>query len=198
MGAKTLSGALTPLVGSAPTNNGPFVSGDYNRKTGLIGNGSTKYLNSNRNNNADPQDSQHLAAYVQTLPGAADTAFIAGGTTTGRSNLARTSTGNLFAASRNSNGSQVAMSSAGFVGLSRAASSTYDRRIAGATASVSNTSQTPANVGLGVFARNTTGSTFDQFSDARLAFYSIGESLNLALLDTRVTNLYNAIGAAIP
>jgi len=35
-------------------------------------------------------------------------------------------------------------------------------------------------------------------SDARLAFYSIGESLDLAALDTRVSNLITAIGAAIP
>ena len=37
-GARTLAGALVPLVGTAPTNVGPFVSGtDYNRKTGLVG-----------------------------------------------------------------------------------------------------------------------------------------------------------------
>ena len=35
-------------------------------------------------------------------------------------------------------------------------------------------------------------------TDARLAFYSIGESLDLALLDARVTALINAIAAAIP
>jgi hypothetical protein len=31
------------------------IGTDYDRKTGLVGNGSTKYLDSNRNNNADPQ-----------------------------------------------------------------------------------------------------------------------------------------------
>jgi hypothetical protein len=36
------------------------------------------------------------------------------------------------------------------------------------------------------------------YSNARLAFYSIGESLDLALLDARVTTLINAIAAAIP
>ena len=54
-GARTLNGALVPLVGIAPTNFN-FVAGDYNRKTGLVGDGSTKYLDSNRNNNADPQN----------------------------------------------------------------------------------------------------------------------------------------------
>jgi hypothetical protein len=59
-GARTrLNGALVPLVGTAPTSFN-FVDGDYNRKTGLVGNGSTKYLTANRNNNADPQNSKHL------------------------------------------------------------------------------------------------------------------------------------------
>jgi hypothetical protein len=47
-GARTRLGALTPLVGTAPTSFN-FVDGDYNRKTGLVGDGSTKYLDSNRN-----------------------------------------------------------------------------------------------------------------------------------------------------
>ena len=62
-GARTLNGALVPLVGTAPTNFN-FVSGDYNRKTGLVGNGSTKYLNSNRAGNADPQNNQHVSVYL--------------------------------------------------------------------------------------------------------------------------------------
>jgi hypothetical protein len=36
------------------------------------------------------------------------------------------------------------------------------------------------------------------YTDARLAFYSIGEALDLALLDARVTDLINAFAAAIP
>jgi hypothetical protein len=35
-------------------------------------------------------------------------------------------------------------------------------------------------------------------ADARFAFYSIGESLNLTALDARVTDLINAFGVAIP
>jgi hypothetical protein len=66
-GARTLTGALIPLVGSAPTNNGFIGIGtDYVRKTGLVGNGSTKYLDSNRANNADPQNSNHNACWVST------------------------------------------------------------------------------------------------------------------------------------
>jgi hypothetical protein len=57
--------------------------------------------------------------------------------------------------------------------------------------------QPDPNVSLAVFARNTT-TVPSAYTNARLAFYSIGESLNLALLDARVTTLINAIAAAIP
>jgi hypothetical protein len=45
-----------------------------------------------------------------------------------------------------------------------------------------------------IFSDNTGGN----HSNARLAFYSIGGSLNLNLLRDRVTALINAIAAAIP
>jgi hypothetical protein len=48
-----------------------------------------------------------------------------------------------------------------------------------------------------VLCLNNSG-TPNNYSTARLAFYSIGESLNLAQLDARVTDLINAFGVAIP
>jgi hypothetical protein len=47
-----------------------------------------------------------------------------------------------------------------------------------------------------VYADNNSGSA-TAFSASRLGFYSIGESLDLALLDSRVSTLYTAIGAAL-
>ena len=64
-GARTLDGALVPLVGSAPTNSN-FVSGDYSRTTGLTGNGTTKQLNANRPGNADTQNNIHISSYLVT------------------------------------------------------------------------------------------------------------------------------------
>jgi len=58
-GARTLEGALIPLVGAPPTNNN-FIANDYNREIGLKGNGIDKYLNTNRQNNIDPQNSKHF------------------------------------------------------------------------------------------------------------------------------------------
>jgi hypothetical protein len=189
-----LNGALQPLVGVAPTNFN-FVSGNYNRKTGLVGDGSTKYLDSNRNNNADPQNSKHLAVWISTHHTRnqlrADIGM--GGPNNGSSQLATSITRRLYRIHFTSDPGVGDVSTAtGFWGASRASSSSIFGRYAGAAITINNTSATPFASNVRVFDRG------QNPSDARLAFYSIGESVDLALLDTRVTNLINAIGAAIP
>lgn len=74
-GARTLAGALVPLKGPAPTNSG-FVSGDYARKTGLTGNGSSKYLNSNILQNSLPASSHALAWYGNITENTGDKALM--------------------------------------------------------------------------------------------------------------------------
>jgi hypothetical protein len=65
-GARTLAGALVPLVGTAPTNVADgFVSGDYTRggaTPGLKGDG-TSYLDSGRAGDDDPLE-DHQACMV--------------------------------------------------------------------------------------------------------------------------------------
>jgi hypothetical protein len=195
-GARTLTGALVPLAGTAPTNFN-FVSGDYNRKTGLVGDGSTKYLDSNRNNNADPQNSQHLAVHVSVLPTGVGARLAGFGTgTTGRTTIGYASMpGNANSRNRTNTLFQSAagnLSQTRLVGVSRISSANYAFRYNGSTETVSGTSETPAAGNIEIF-RGSADPT-----NARLAFYSIGESLDLALLDARVTDLINAFGAAIP
>jgi hypothetical protein len=199
-GARTLAGALVPLKGSAPTNNN-FVSGDYNRKTGLKGNGTSKYLNSNRNNNADPQNNQHLSVYI--------TDFIDQGTTYNWPELGPESfvdnVSFLFRSGasgrRAYTQSQSLLSSyfldsgtavTGFKGISRSNPTSFTTRVANTDYITTSSSQVPANTVLWVFR----AATF--YSQERLAFYSIGESLTLSLLDSRVSTLLTAIAAAIP
>jgi hypothetical protein len=190
VGWNGLSGALTPLVGTAPTNFN-FVSGDYNRKTGLVGNGTTKYLNSNRNNNADPQDSQHLSVYATTA--VADVSrYMGSGANTGSSTLGLAGS-NLGFRSRNSTNFDTGVAiTTGLLATNRASGSTVTSRIGGTNRTHSQTSNAPANETIEVF-RGATAPTASRF-----AFYSIGESLDLALLDTRVSTLMTQIGAAIP
>jgi hypothetical protein len=187
-GARTLTGALVPLVGTAPTNvNGNFVSDDYNRKTGLVGDGSTKYLNSNRNNNADPQNSNHNAVFIVGQVGTG-LYMGAGAGENGVNNLSGGST-------RNRTGTLTNLAAqSGFYGMNRKLPTSYIVRTNNANTTINQASQAPFNGNLFVFARNTSPLLP---TTARLAFYSIGESLDLALLDARVTTLINAFDAAI-
>jgi hypothetical protein len=200
MGARTLSGALTPLKGGAPTNvNNNFVSGDYNRKTGLVGDGSTKSLNSNRSNTADPESNHHLAVYVTTVP-TADSALAGIGDFTGaRVQLLRAFTGHSTRHRNSFFTSAVTPFVTGLFGMSRSVSSSYAIRVGGTTSTANiAVSETPTSVNYHIFGRTTSAGAVESRSNPRLSFYSIGESLTLATLDSRVAALEAAIGAAIP
>jgi hypothetical protein len=200
-GARTLTGALTPLVGPAPTNvSGNFVSGDYNRETGLRGD-STKYLNSNKAGDSEALDSYHMAAW-QTEAGTitASSTSLLGDTSSASVEatiLAFTATAGNAMIGRNRNTTVSTHASAnrttvGFFGNSRSVSSEYILRGNGTnnTFAVASNSRAPRNVT--VFARD--GSFF---TNARLSFYSIGSAIDLALLNTRVGTLMTDIDAAI-
>ncbi len=201
-GARTLSGALTPLVGTAPSKFGTEGGWNYNRKTGLQGNGTDNYVNSGRNNNADPQDSQHLSAFVSTANTNSIAVLIGTTGASGASQVVTASTtvpGQTFFRSRSTDSPLVFTATGlnnqtGFHGLSRSGPLSGNVRVSLATTTFSYASVTPLNATIGVFNNGSTGA----FTNARLAFYSIGESLNLTALDTRVSALITAIGAAIP
>jgi hypothetical protein len=195
-GARTLTGALIPLVGTAPTNDN-FVSGDYNRKTGLVGNGSTKRLNSNRNNRADPTNNCHLSVYATAITATATTEGLIGGGSTGTTKEIVFNSAVQIAVYLNSAGIITGISgasTAGFKGASRALNTSFTVRSVGSNTTATFNSLEPANENVFIFARGGGGS----YTDARLAFYSIGESLDLALLDARVTDLINAFAVTIP
>jgi hypothetical protein len=204
-GARTLTGALVPLVGTAPTNvGGLFVSDDYNRKTGLVGNGSTKYLDSNRNNNVDPQNSNHICVYVSSLvgPGSGFRGFMGAGNSNPETNIFFNDiTSQIGSRSRSGpEGNTIELGSvlaAGIFGLNRSVSSAFSVRANGAVYTVNRDSKSPSNFNVWVFAVNRNNVPTVP-TPSRLAFYSIGESLDLALLDARITDLINAFGAAIP
>lgn len=196
-GARTISGALVPLVGTAPTAYS-FASGDYDRSSGLKGDGSTKYLDSNRANDADGQDDKHLSVFVTTHHNRDATRAVigSGAATTGDSQLLTSTTNRLYRVNFTTvpADAEVADSSTatGFWGASRSSSTTSYGRYDGTNIDFENNSTTPVANNISVFARGTASK-----SDARLAFYSIGSSLDLAALDNRVSTLVAAIAAAI-
>jgi hypothetical protein len=194
-GARTLNGALVPLVGTAPTNAN-FVSGDYNRETGLKGDASTKYLDPKRRNNEDPQNSKHIAVYqTESESKSGIRTAIANPFATGQSFLGTTSTQAPFGINSSNFNTTHSQSTLGLFGASRLSSSVMIQRLNGSSTSRSINSTTPSSSVLGVFSRGIPGA---QRSDARISFYSIGESIDLALLDTRVSTLMTDLAAAIP
>lgn len=194
MGARTLSGALTALVGTNPTNTN-FVSGDYNRKTGLKGNGSTKYLDSGRANNADGQNDHHLAVYVQTVSTGNACHLASGAGVTGNDQIFAIGSTNYYRNRTTSGtGNSFASNPTGFVAHSRGSSSSYIARYSGSNNTISITSQTPNSANIRVYDIPGFGGFT---SNARFAYYSIGTDVTLSSLDTRVSNLFTAIGNAI-
>jgi hypothetical protein len=196
-GARTLAGAWVPVVGPAPTNFN-FVSGDYNRKTGLVGDGSTKRLDLNRLGTADPRDSKHAAIYVSTAATSASAVYpIYIGTPSVPSTIIfrEPSNGNLgFRCGTTSPDSVTAGGSTGFIGVNRSSSSNFTLRASAANQTFTRASEVVASSqSFWLYGNNANSNC-----NARIAFYSIGESINLALLDARVTTLINAYAAAIP
>jgi len=185
-GPDNLTGALVPLVGTAPTNGGGnFVSGDYNRTTGLKGDASTKYLDANRNNNVDPQNSFHQVVWKTQLETGVSAFIGAGSNTSGSSNI-----GSTFIRSRVGVAGPGGNNVLGFIGSSRSSSTGFDYRRGGTTLTQVAASDLPRNSATHVFGRSEAS---ELRTDARLSFYSIGESLDLAALDARLATYMASI-----
>ena len=191
-GARTVSGALKPLAGTAPTNFN-FVSGDYDRKTGLLSNGTTKRLNSNRADNADPQDSKHFAVFNTTL--IIGNAKSYGGTGTSPQTNINYPSPHTNARVRNNTTLTMGGNSIGFKGIARETSLLIKGRSNSTNYQNTNLiSSPPSSSTFGIYGRYNTASE----CNCRLSFYSIGEYLDLALLDSRVSTLMSDLAAAIP
>ena len=198
-GARTISGALVPLVGPSPTAYPQpvnFVSADYDRSSGLKGDGATKYLDSNRAGNADGQDDHHLAVYMSSADTGSSVVGVGAAGVAGSTNFGNGSA-NVFARSRCAAAyTQSPTGFTGFMGISREEPSGYDYRYDSSTTPVTQASDGLLTDTTFIFARNESG-TPNGLSSSRLTFYSIGSSLDLAALDNRVSTLVAAIGAAI-
>jgi hypothetical protein len=194
-GPRTLVGSLVPLAGDSPTNVN-FVSGDYSPQGGLKGNGSTKYLDSNRNNNAEPQNNRHLS-FWQNDP---IRAIMGAGTTGNGHSLLTFQSGspfNLLArlSVGTSTGSAGTSSRNGLSGASRSNGtgiSFWNVDFGGTTTS---SSAAPISGDILVYANGTTA-TPANFLATRLRWYSIGEAIDLELLNNRLVAYMAAVDGA--
>lgn len=218
-GARTLSGALIPLKGPAPTNFN-FVSGDYTRSGGLSGDGFTKYINTNIAANSRPSNSAHISVYVSnsaTLPNIITTQIIigtglAGSPVSGVDNFyilkgTPTSVGGMLT-TRFGIGQTSTFTNQnrpGFKGISRTDNSvTYV--LQGSLSSVVTRSSilpiAPWNILLYTGNSQLAGGNGEPgpplgFIDTALTFYSIGSAVNLNLLQTRILTLMQTLSTLI-
>ena len=196
-GARTLNGALQPLTGPAPTPyNFIGIGTDYDRKTGLVGDGSTKYLDSGYAFPTSLQDNCHMSGFFSSIGTKGVSVGCYGDNSANGSYLD-------VASIRFYQSSAVTFfpsntTATGFRGVSRSSSASFVHRSAGTNETANISSLAVTHQSQGIFARRRETGAYDSFGDRRLAFYSIGEALDLALLDARVTTLINAYAAAIP
>jgi hypothetical protein len=213
-GARTLNGALVPLKGTAPTSFF-FTSSDYSRSTGLLSDGTTKYLNSNRAHNADPQDSFHLSVYhhSSTIPQNGTSRYLIGArsvtsavcfsvvglykaTTSGA--IGVTAGARSIIESSPATPNNTSSHSAGIYGVTRNSASQYIAYFpptfnGTSTSTVTNQPSKPRDaVNYLVFGLANTNTNLSSAVTARIAFYSIGEYLNMTLLKSRVDTLISA------
>lgn len=191
MGARTLSGALVPLAPDMPApTNFNFTGARYNRRTGLQGDGVATYLNSNRGNGIESQNNKHIATCTTTA-GTGTRTLIGGSQDTW---LARDAV-DFYARVNQASSVIIAISGSvtGFIGASRSGPTAFTIRASGINTLSSISSTSPAIENLAVFRKQDA----TQYANDRLNFYSIGQSLDLAILDARITALSNAIQAAI-
>lgn len=175
------------------TPPGPILAqqfSPYDRKTGLKGDNLNNYIDSNRSNAADPQNDKHISVYVREV-NPSNGCYISTTTvnTSGDSYLYQNP--GIPNANVKLNQSATADVFSGiaynFYGASRSSDTSYTRRINNTNYVTATASTTPLAENLLVFG------TASSRANGRLSFYSIGESVDLELLDNRVTRLTNEI-----
>ena len=199
-GARTISGALVPLKGDAPTAEGGWASGDYDRPTGMKGNGTSLYLNTNYQVPESDLNDTHIACHVTLAATNAVHYKMGAYATTPAQNITafRSQGSGVFSIYNNSSAGAFAGSGTdnvtGFHGQSRASSTSVTARVSNTSYPLSIPSTTVVPMPLFLFTTNLNNSGTYQKFDGRIAFYSIGTKINnLAQLDTRVSNLIASI-----
>jgi hypothetical protein len=207
-GARTLSGALTPIAADmpAPTNYN-FVSGDYDRKTGLVGDGLSKYLNTNyKISQYTTGENLHLGLFgTSNLNSGRPMGVFRAGIYTRHylpcdDYINGAGWGSPTAANILGSGHYIA---------TRVTGQTPARYINGSfDVNLDTDNSTPSDHPVGVFCAlgSATGASAETtetfgFSSARIAFYHIGDGLTasqVSALNGRRADLFTAFAAVIP
>lgn len=196
MGARTVTGALIPLKGTAPSGQGTLSTlYAINNQPGIYFNANTaNYIITNRNVNADAQNDHHVAVIVGGMD---NNAYIGGdNSTTAGSKFIGASAGSLTWRSTPSTSVSVTSGVTGttpqFLGLSRSNSANFDVYRNGALANLVSTSgaqdANPFYVGA-----NNNNSARTSPTAAQISFYSLGAALDLVSYAHICEDLYAMI-----
>jgi hypothetical protein len=189
--AKGFDGLTVPLRDGMDVGTSyNFVSGDLNVKTGLKGDGTSKYIDSNRNNNADGQNDKSIGVYISALGTRIATEGIMGvSATAGDSHIIRASGVVAYRVNFSTVGAVSGDLSVGHVGVSRSAATQITYRVAGATNTLVQHSTTPLSGSTDIFRRS------PQFAPHRFSAYHIGPALTLATLDGILATFMSEVDA---
>lgn len=198
-GPRTLAGLLEPLYPNAtlPTNTN-FVSGDYNRKTGLMG-ASGKYISFRDMTGGPTLNDNSVFSWVSDFgtPGTNRALVTSELSVSVRTGVYKSSATNLVFYSSSSTSlvvSGVAETDYGFYGLSRSDSTGYTHRYKGASAF-----EVRASTGFSAAtSKMFTRSNLSQQFDGRLKSGGVTRSIDLAAMEAALATYYAGINAAIP
>jgi hypothetical protein len=208
-GARTITGALVPLAGAAPTAQGGWASGDYSRTDGMTGDANALYLDTNFPGNSLASDS--VFAFVNGSGFQTDDSgfkcpigVLAEGGPAGLFDIAEYNSGGRFG--RVGSLSLAAGSASGILSdCSIAVSATSNTSLSLYQNGIELDSNSGARLpifssdNLYVFTRNQLGG-INGTTDATINIYIIGDGLpsgSVSALHTAVDNLITAIGEAL-
>lgn len=191
MGPRTLAGALVPLKGTAATNNN-FVSADYDRH-GIVGNGTTKHLDTNVANNSLPQNDFHMSILTNDILGSIG-GFMGVAAAAGSSSIARLSTSTRWRCRTTSEYARPSFMR-GLSGVSRASGTAYSIARDGGVETPTIASVAPGAGNIHVMRVNGGAYAPSAGNDiTQVYWYSIGNALTLSALATRVGTLRTTLG----
>lgn len=201
-GARTLNGGLVPLKGPNLSNNA-FITSDYNRKTGLKGNGTTKYLNTNYFFNSNQSEDIHASVVFTERSSGIERSALGVRNTSGSSTLAMIF-GNSVSFLTFALTSTVIGASIGTIlenklfGLKRDPSNGFLISCFGSDGAINSTlgfsplSVDTSNSVLVFATRSSTTGAITTLYNGRIFFYSVGRNVDLQKLNNRTNALMSA------
>lgn len=177
-GPRTLDGLAVALKGPSVTLAN-FVSGDYHRENGLIGNASNKQIATGHVFASGRQNDVHAVVHSHTAGTGGTRVMVGNGAATvlGYVQIARETTNNrlIYRAMRGGGLPIITAptTNIGFIGATRTSATTITAWADAQSASISQDSLTPETNAVAVFSRG--GSLYN---DDRLQFWAVGAYIN--------------------